>query len=349
MNTRNILRTIAVAALLFTSSRSAVAKGQWVQTSLNNVHANAFAYNGSTLFAGYENGVYATTDDGVTWSMKNNGLLKANINTFTLNDAIFFAGRLAAGVYCTTNIGLSWVSRNTGLPITVNILQYHGNDLFAGTWYGDEVYCSTNNGINFTKINSGLTNTFVNAFDVAFDVIDTNIFAGTCGDGVYCSSDTGNNWTKVDNGLTNLQITCLTSMNGYLYAGTSGGGIFKSTNNGIMWSPMNNGFTNYDIESLITVGNDLFAGTLGSGVWRRSSKTNVFTSPLDFDSVAIGECKADTLMLTNTGTTPDTINGMSFLGAYAAEYSVLSITYKILPPGETENIVLLFLPVGAPG
>ena len=67
-------------------------------------------------------------------------------------------------------------------------------------------------------------------------------------------------------------------------------------------------------------------------------------TPLEFDSIAVGDCKIDTMVFTCHDTTADTLNALGFLGPNAADYSVVSITYKVLQWGGSEQILIRFCP-----
>ena len=172
-------------------------------------------------------GVYRTTNEGTNWIAVNSGLTDTAVFAFAVSGSYLYAGILGGGVFRSTNDGSSWVQVNTGLTNTsVYSLITNGADLYAGT--GDGVYRSTNNGASWAF--TGLTGNLVQAFEV----IGTNIFAGTQGFGVFRSTNNGSNWTEVNTGLTNQAVQCLNVMGANLYAGTFSG-VFLTSNNGASW------------------------------------------------------------------------------------------------------------------
>ena len=91
---------------------------------------------GLKWFAATSNGIYRSTDFGVSWSP--GGLQGNNVNFIGIKDAAdtltFFASTNDAGVFFTTDNGISWNQFNTGLP-TLNItgIRSTGSYLYCGT------------------------------------------------------------------------------------------------------------------------------------------------------------------------------------------------------------------------
>lgn len=61
----------------------------------NNIQINSIFFDSNRIIVyTYNNGIYVSTDDGITWLMKNNGLNYFNMNNFfRLNDKIFTTGQ----------------------------------------------------------------------------------------------------------------------------------------------------------------------------------------------------------------------------------------------------------------
>jgi len=65
----------------------------WVQTSLNNQWVYALVHSNNYLFAGTPNGVYYSTDNGNTWTQKNEGLtMSTNVQSMLITNNYVFAG-----------------------------------------------------------------------------------------------------------------------------------------------------------------------------------------------------------------------------------------------------------------
>jgi hypothetical protein len=185
----------------------------------------------SIIFVGsMGNGVYKSTDDGITWTAASTGL--------------YYVSGHYVGVYA---------------------LAVKGNNIFAGT-YNFGVYVSSDNGANWSAVNNGITDLMITSFTVH----DSMIYTGTRnGGGVFRSADNGANWTAVNNGITNTYIRSLAASDSNIYAGTSwwDGRAYRSNDNGANWITINNGLCDTDIIALAVHGNDMFAGTKGMGVY----------------------------------------------------------------------------------
>ncbi len=100
----------------------------------------SFALSDSIVFAGSYDGVFRSTDNGLSWTGVNNGLTDLNVKSLAISDTNLFAGTINAGVFLSTNNGASWTEINTGLAITdVPSLAVSATNLFAGS-YGSGVY-----------------------------------------------------------------------------------------------------------------------------------------------------------------------------------------------------------------
>lgn len=198
------------------------------------------------VYAGTAQGVFKSTDAGLSWSLSSTGLAVSSAAELaiapTMPVTIYSGG--ASGVYYSTNDAATWEARNNGLGnLSVNALAIHpttSTTLYVATAGG--VYQSTNRGASWTAINAGLNNLAAQALAVD-PVAPATLYVGTAG-GVFKSVDAGTNWTFASTGLTTSNITAL-AINpltpATLYAGTTNG-LFKSTDGAQTWSPLTNGF-----------------------------------------------------------------------------------------------------------
>ncbi len=234
-----------------------------VIAGLTNAYVSALTLSGNMLFAGTDDGVFVTTNNGTLWTHK--GLSGKYVQTFAVDGAYLYAGTFGDGAFVTTNNGTNWTAINSGLNSDYVICTAAKDSfIFAGTW-GGGVSRSSNHGANWTSVNSGLTNLDVRSLAV----IDTNLFAGTYGGGVFLSKNNGNSWAAVNDGLSNKIILPMTTSGTNLFAGTSGGGVFLTTDYGVSWAAVNEGLTNLGIAALKVMGTKIFAGTVNTGNWRR--------------------------------------------------------------------------------
>ncbi len=213
---------------------------------------NCFVINNGTLFAGTNNGVYSSSNDGTSWSASSNGLTLSNY------DSIYHH------------------------PPQVNRLAIGGTNLFAGT-SSEGVFISNNSGVSWISIDSGLGSRL---FTVGLATIGSNIFAADFGDGVYYTSNNGTNWSVANNGLTNQMVNIIIANDSSLYLGTNIG-VFRSTNGGRLWTDISTG-TQVDSSAIISLAvcyGYLFAGTNGNGVWRYPLSQNSTLVKNDFLSL----------------------------------------------------------------
>ncbi|MFA5834679.1 MAG: T9SS type A sorting domain-containing protein [Bacteroidota bacterium] len=297
---KTMMRCLVVLGLI------TVSNAQWVKTNGYGVGGNItfFYISGTTLFAGTDDGIYRSTDNGTQWSAVNTGL--TNIQTLYVSGVYIFAGT-SGGAFISTNNGSSWTAINGVSGEIVSAFVVSGTNLFVGTSVGG-VYVSTNNGSNWTAINNGLINKHV----LSLFISGTNLFAGTdlgvflstdygaswtlrntglthsvnaimvsgsnliagSYDGVYLSQNDGLNWTKSSTGA--LYVNTFIACDNCLFSGSYYYGVSISTNNGSSWMAVNNGLPQYEpykshVSALAANGTNLFVGTVGDGVFLSSN------------------------------------------------------------------------------
>ena len=260
-----------------TSSRLVFRSGvenDW--TSINNfaqTSITGLAASGTNIFAGFAgDGVFLSTNGGVSWTAVNNGIWSRFISCITVGGTNLFAGT-NGNVSRSTNNGTNWMQSSksySGLTSDIVLsLAILDTNLFAGS-QDNGIFLSTNSGTNWTTADSGLPNTSYVAIN-ALAVSGTNLFAGTVASGIFLSTNNGTSWTAVNSGLTNAYVLALAVSGTNLFAGTDGG-VFLSTNNGTSWTVVNSGLTYTDITlethayivyAFAVSGNNLFAGTNG--------------------------------------------------------------------------------------
>ena len=185
-----------------------------VTPGLTNWYVSSLNVSGNTLFAGTDDGVFLTTNNGTLWTHK--GLSGKYVQVILADGTDLYAGTFGDGAFFSSNNGTSWMAINNGLNSDYVIcIVVKDTLIFAGT-YGGGIFKSTNRGAVWTSVNNGLTNMDVRSLAV----IDTNLFAGTYGEGVFLSKNNGNSWTAVNNGLNNKTILPMTTSGTNLFAGT---------------------------------------------------------------------------------------------------------------------------------
>jgi hypothetical protein len=88
---------------------------QWVQTSgPEGGTINALAVNAGNIFAGSDNGIFLSTNNGSSWASVNSGLVNLNSTALLISGGTIFAGS-DSGVFLSTNNGTNWTAANSGI------------------------------------------------------------------------------------------------------------------------------------------------------------------------------------------------------------------------------------------
>lgn len=89
---------------------------------------------GNLIFAGTENGVFKSADNGATWTAANTGINTKPIDAFIQSGSLIIAGSSGYGVFISGDNGATWIPVNTSLQNT-NVISLVGNStfVFAGT------------------------------------------------------------------------------------------------------------------------------------------------------------------------------------------------------------------------
>ncbi len=267
INNLNINALTATGIYIFAGNdqyvyRSSNNGDNWQQ--IYNLKALALASNGSYIYRGYENGYNYSTNYGANW-------LFAGLNQWTLslltNGNYVYAGCFWPIPGSSTNRGV-WLSTNYGANWTQTALNYinvysmtvSGSYLFAGGY---------NTGVAggvFVSTNNGQswTNPLGGGGDALAASGNMIYTGGGSSFGVYKSTNYGANWTQTS--LNNVAVNALTMYGNYVFAGASNG-FYVSNDSGTTWLPRNEGWGTPYIVSLCIHNNFLFSGT--PGVWRR--------------------------------------------------------------------------------
>lgn len=269
----------------------------WNQTNfVSNGHVTSLATNRvGHVFVGIVHdpywpvdGLYRSTNEGMTWNQVNNGLADVQTLSIALNSrGWLLAGSRMGGISRSTNNGGNWIPINNGAPLffVPSIVVDSDNNILVGTDNG--IYKSTNDGN--TWVLSGLTN------EEPYSLVLNShgmLFVGSYGEGVvYTSQDSGASWTQVTMGWLHPEdsrICCYSvyslfiNSDDYLLVGITYYVIisnheirtinefYRSTDNGGSWQAIfHAGLTDRKILSLVENSTrQLFAAAYGGGVYR---------------------------------------------------------------------------------
>lgn len=280
---------ITTNSLLFTW-----AEGNTSWTSINTGFGpiNSITAAGENLFAATNNGIHLSTDRGITWSERNNGLIENSIYSISAVNNYVVANARAGVTFFSDNLGSHWslaqldggsfklvefnnviyaayelrafFSTNQGkiweqvrnLPGARDLI-VSGSNLIAGNQYG--IFRSPN---SFQWILSNYNN-LTNSRIVGFASNQNNIFCATGTGNIYRSNNTGKTWTSITKGLPLDQISSIGYFDNTLLVALTNYGIYRSDNEGGSWT-LASGIAR--ITSFVKHRNQLVAGGV-SGVY----------------------------------------------------------------------------------
>ncbi|BDQ04156.1 YCF48-related protein [Ignavibacterium sp.] len=256
-----------------------------------NLRPLVFATDSNNIvYAGTHNGLFATTDNGLTWAQNNflstipvSSILIDSANNIYCGTGYYDNGN---GVFYSTDGGQNWTQLGLAGKIVLSLAFDSKGDLYAGT-KEDGLYKTTDLGQTWEQYKRGLYRKQV--FRLKLNK-QGDIFIGSENEGVFRSTNNGNSfehiglpisrvknivfsgdsliftstpsgvqkynritkrWTNM--GLQNVEAISMSPSN-YLYAATFDEGLFKSTDLGKSWQ-----LTNLTADTLMSVYNVLVA------------------------------------------------------------------------------------------
>lgn len=256
----------------------------WQQTSTPpNGSVRALAIIGTDIYAGNGDGVYFSSDYGVTWVQRNGAyptmevysLVSSGTDIFAATSEIIFGG--GGFVLKSTDKGITWSDVTpSNLPVSfdfrVNAMVINGTEIFIGINDIDNgIFKSTLSNIStssWTAFNTGLGSPSIRSLALS----GTNILVGTYGDGVWISPTNNANWAPTA-GMTLYSdyIQSLAVSGSNVFAGNISGTpvLYQSFDNGANWVPSGTSVlgANNAVYALAIHGNKIFAGTELGGVF----------------------------------------------------------------------------------
>lgn len=255
--------------------------GQTWQTEMSplnlNLQQTCFAQNGTTLYLGGNQGVYASYDWGQSWESY------PDLDSVFIYDMLFHNSKfyLATrhGILVSADGGTTWNPCNSGLNADLIFsLMSVGNNLYA---VGENscIAWSNNGGNSWTILNNGLPYPNCNLEFIATD--GTQLFVGIHFEGLYRSTNMGVNWLPVNTGIQKIKDFEYPFLNEIAHIGTThyiatSSGMYFSTNNCVNWAPINSGLTANTITGFTQFNDLLLMATPDMGVFAYNKSTNEF-------------------------------------------------------------------------
>jgi photosystem II stability/assembly factor-like uncharacterized protein len=278
---------------------------QWTHTNgPEGVSISSLATIDGTIYAGTSvEGLYASTDDGLSWIALNAGIENLEVTAVARNQqGYLLAATFGGGVFHSVDNGQSWMAPLNADNLAVTAMVFKDSLIFAGT-IDNGVFRSSDNGVTWTQKLSG----FISV--MAMCVSGNTIFVSTYGY-TYASTDNGESWfdvstlegaaiwsfycqdslimaggvnqiyrsTNYGNSFTPLSLNfpfsvvniySISAIGSTFYMATSYDGVYKSTDDGSTWVPANDGMGPKDVRAITaTNSSTLIAGTHYVGIYR---------------------------------------------------------------------------------
>ncbi|HUI30080.1 MAG TPA: T9SS type A sorting domain-containing protein [Candidatus Acidoferrales bacterium] len=209
-----------------------------------------FAIHGNFIFAATLDGMFRSSDKGVSWTGVNIGIPAwSQLRCLYVYGDKIFAGSDNYTDYESTDDGDDWSTVDTSRGLAngrvVKGFTSVGSHLFAGS-NGSGVFASTDSGATWTAVNNGIPIGWEDVFCVWTN--GTTVYAGTVLF-IYQTTDYGKTWTMVDttgwNGSS--QVECSVNCGKYVLVGTLGG---------ILRRQMSQVYTAVDSKSAVEIPKD---------------------------------------------------------------------------------------------
>lgn len=166
----------------------------WFPSSegLTNLTIRALDARNDIIYAGTNDGVFASKDQGKSWRSLTAVM---QINAFAFADQKIYAAT-NKGIILSKDQGQNWDWIYEGSA--VGHIALHGDQLFAIN-YGDEIWQTTNDGQSWTRADAGLRKDGL-LCSFAMASFGRHLLVGR-GDGVFLSYTNGLNWERVREGV----------------------------------------------------------------------------------------------------------------------------------------------------
>ncbi len=183
--------------LIFLLSASITCVAQWEIKGSYMGAINTIALLGDKLFIGTGDGIFISSDNGISWNKANNGMPQKNVATITVSGSTIVAGVYNSNIYISTDSGATWIEKNN-----------------------ESLYKSTANENRWATPYNGMIN---NAIITEIQMFNDILYATTWGAGVFVSYNSGEAWLPYNNNLPGKYIRCITRKENKLYAATDAG------------------------------------------------------------------------------------------------------------------------------
>ncbi len=240
--------------------------------------------SGVWFFAANQDGIYRSTNAGVSWTRSVAGLdiptnptspYKIPISeVIQLDDSVCFANGSEMGLYRSTDLGTTWSPSSLGRRFVLEVLSLGPQVALVGT--DKAIFRTTDQGVTWDSVSSKA------GYSIARNAGSGKLFAMN-GNGLSVSANNGLTWTHSSAPLAAGAISV--NAVGTVYVGDSRFGLFRSTDDGATWSESNQGIVGSSVTEMAAVGNTILAYHNGGS---RSTDLGATWSPVDVPIQGIG-------------------------------------------------------------
>ncbi|MCX6257462.1 MAG: FG-GAP-like repeat-containing protein [Bacteroidia bacterium] len=262
---KTLLRLCISVILVIVISVSSFGQWQAVNTPFNGASVWFFASYGTSILASTDDGIYQSSDNGISWSYF--GLSGMGPYYIAVYGTDIYASTWGNGLLRSSDGGSTWNLLANGINSPfINGTVINGADLFVCA--DDGLYRSSDNGNTFTQMDLGVS---TGVTDVYID--NSTILAATY-NGAFKSDDYGATWSQID-AFGYMWVDQFINIGGILYVPTWGGyGLYYSTDGGMSWIPVT-GFPESLSNIMYSYENFKFVCT-NSGVYISKNGTDWF-------------------------------------------------------------------------
>jgi hypothetical protein len=211
--TQPIAGTYDPAAFTFSGPNSINFSHAAVTIALKpSITINTITYGNNTFVYATDNGIIATSSNGVTWTKQTSGT-DSGINAVVYaNNTFVYAGR--GGVLATSPNAATWTARTSGTVSNINALIYANNTF---VYAADEGALATSpDAITWTTRTSGTSNN-INELSYVNGIF---VYGGS--GGVLATSPDAITWTQRTSSTPNNIISVIENNNSVLFGGDLG-------------------------------------------------------------------------------------------------------------------------------
>ncbi|MBI9067451.1 MAG: PKD domain-containing protein [Salinivirgaceae bacterium] len=221
-------------------------------------HNHTYRSNGD-LFECNDGGIYLSTNDGLTWTDKSNGLVISQM--YKLGVAQTLSGEVITGLQ---DNGTKLVSNNYWRDVKGGdgmecLIDYTDKNIQYGTYTNGQISRTTNHWSSSSEIQPAAAGDGAWVTPYIIDPTDHNtLYAGYAN--VYKTTDKGNNWTKISamNSSDKLRSMAIAPSNVNVIYVADNSSLWATTNGGSTWAKISGGIPATSVSNItyIAVKND---------------------------------------------------------------------------------------------